>query len=128
MLKQADAKSAAEKRLKTEIKEAEDALHEETRCVIQALTDEEVRILLHEKWAAPIETGIQELPKELLGQFTKEIEALSKKYAVTMSALDAEIRETERELAAMLGELTGSEADMAGIEELRKLLGEDIHG
>ena len=128
VLKQADAKSAAEKRLKTEIKEAEDALHEETRCVIQALTDEEVRILLHEKWAAPIETGIQELPKELLGQFTKEIEALSKKYAVTMSALDAEIRETERELAAMLGELTGSEADMAGIEELRKLLGEDIHG
>ena len=96
--------------------------------MIQALTDEEVRTLLHEKWAAPIETGIQELPKELLGQFTKEIEALSKKYAVTMSALDAEIRETERVLAAMLGELTGSEADMAGIEELRKLLGEDIHG
>ena len=96
--------------------------------MIQELTDEEVRTLLHEKWGAPIETGIQELPKELLGQFTKEIEALSGKYAVTMSALDAEIRETERELATMLGELTGSEADLAGIEELRKLLGEDIHG
>lgn len=40
-----------------------------------------------------------------------------------MSDIEEEIRKTEKELSAMLSELTGSEADMAGIRELQKLIG-----
>ena len=46
-----------------------------------------------------------------------------KKYAETMNDIEEEIRKTEKELSAMLSELTGSEADMAGIRELQKLIG-----
>ena len=40
-----------------------------------------------------------------------------------MNDIEEEIRKTEKELSAMLSELTGSEADMAGIRELQKLIG-----
>ena len=63
------------------------------------------------------------LSDELLNTFTGKIEALADKYAVTMSDLEKEIRETEKSLSAMLNDLTGTEADMAGIRELQKLLG-----
>ena len=59
----------------------------------------------------------------MLNDFTKRVEALSKKYAETMNDIEEEIRKTEKELSAMLSELTGSEADMAGIRELQKLIG-----
>lgn len=59
----------------------------------------------------------------MLNDFTNRIETLSKKYAETMSDIEEEIRKTEKELSAMLSELTGSEADMAGIRELQKLIG-----
>ena len=44
-----------------------------------------------------------------------------------MSDLEEEIAETSKELVAMLSNLIGSEQDMAGIQELRLLLGGDIH-
>ena len=40
-----------------------------------------------------------------------------------MSDLEEEIRSTEASLSSMLSDLTGSDADMAGIHELQKLLG-----
>ena len=59
----------------------------------------------------------------MLKIFTKNIEALSTKYEITMDDLEKEIKETEKSLAAMLSELTGSERDMEGINEFIKLLG-----
>ena len=40
-----------------------------------------------------------------------------------MDDLEKEIKETEKSLVSMLSELTGSEKDMEGINELIKLLG-----
>ena len=71
--------------------------------------------------------GIDSLPDTMLQDFIKELESLSKKYETTMSDLEEEIAETSKELVAMLSNLTGSEQDMAGIQELRLLLGGDIH-
>ena len=82
-----------------------------------------MRKLLHEKWTAPICDGICDLPENLLNEFTKDIEAMAEKYAVTLNDIEKEIRETEASLVSMLSELTGSEADMKGIRELQKLLG-----
>ena len=112
-----------EKKLKTEIKQGEDELHLKTKTKIESLSEEEVKNLLHEKWSNPIYNGILDLSDEMLKAFTKGVEALSTKYAVTMDDLEKEIKETEKSLASMLSELTGSERDMEGINELIKLLG-----
>lgn len=78
---------------------------------------------MHKKWSSPIYNGILDLSDDMLKAFTKDVEALSTKYAVTMDDLEKEIKETEKSLASMLSELIGSERDMEGINELIKLLG-----
>jgi len=112
-----------EKKLKTEIKQGEDELHLETKAKIESLSEEEINNLLHEKWSSPIYNGILDLSDDMLKAFTKDVEALSTEYAVTMDDLEKEIKETEKSLAGMLSELTGSERDMEGINELIKFLG-----
>lgn len=112
-----------EKKLKTEIKQGEDELHLETKAKIESLSEEEINNLLHKKWSSPIYNGILDLSDDMLKAFTKDVEALSTKYAVTMDDLEKEIKETEKSLASMLSELTGSERDMEGVNELIKLLG-----
>ena len=122
-LEKAEKLNNEEKKLKTEIKQGEDELHLETKAKIESLSEEEVNNLLHEKWSSPIYNGILDLSDDMLKAFTKDVEALSTKYAVTMDDLEKEIKETEKSLANMLSELTGLEKDMEGINELIKLLG-----
>ena len=126
-LRQAEALNDKEKKLKAEIKSDEESLHLKTKDTIKSLTDVQVRQLLHEKWAAPVETGILSLADSMVDAFTKSIETLAQKYSVTMNDLEGEIRDTEESLSSMLSELTGTDADMAGIHELQKLLGGEAH-
>ena len=127
LLKKADRYNSEEKSLKSEIKDKEDALHLKTKETIENLTEEQGKELLYDKWIRPIVNGIDSLPDAMLQDFMKELESLSKKYETTMSDLEEEIAETSKELVDMLSELTGSAQDMAGIQELRLLLGGDIH-
>lgn len=127
VLQSADRLNIREKKLKSEIKQESEALHLATKDTIEHLTDAQVRMLLHDKWIQPVEDGILALSTDMLNTFIKKIEELSKKYAVTMSDLEAEIQETEKSLANMLSDLVGSEEDMAGIRELQKLLGGNLH-
>ena len=127
VLQSADRLNTREKKLKSEIKQESEALHLATKDTIEHLTDAQVRMLLHDKWIQPVEDGILALSTNMLNTFIKKIEELSKKYAVTMSDLEAEIQETEKSLASMLSDLVGSEEDMAGIRELQKLLGGNLH-
>ena len=127
VLQSADRLNTREKKLKSEIKQESEALHLATKDTIEHLADAEIRALLHDKWIQPVEDGILALSTDMLNTFIKKIEELSKKYAVTMSDLEAEIQETEKTLASMLSDLVGSEEDMAGIRELQKLLGGNLH-
>lgn len=127
VLQSADRLNTREKKLKSEIKQESEALHLATKDTIEHLTDAQVRMLLHDKWIQPVEDGILALSMDMLNTFIKKIEELSKKYAVTMSDLEAEIQETEKSLASMLSDLVGAEEDMAGIRELQKLLGGKLH-
>ncbi len=127
ILKKAESLNNTEKSLKAELKQEQESLHLATKETIENLSDSDVRKLLHEKWIQPIYQNILGLSDAMLNDFIKNIEVLSKKYAVTASDLEKEIRETEKSLSAMLDDLTGSEADMAGIRELKKLLGGTDH-
>lgn len=122
-LRKVDQLSQEEKKTKAEIKAQEEAFELLTKEKLENLTDEEANRLLKKKWIQPIMDGIQSLPVNAIAALEKSVEALGKKYADTYENIESEIRKTEDSLTQMLGELTGSEADLAGITELRKLLG-----
>lgn len=125
VLKKADQFNKEEKELKSSIKKANQELHLKTRDTIMSLSNEEVKQLLFIKWIQPITNAINELPNELLKDFASQIKNLSDKYKDTYEDIDQEIKNTEKELVKMLGDLTGDEADMAGIRQLQKMLGGD---
>lgn len=122
-LQKADQLSQEEKKIKAEIKTKEEAFELLTKEKIENLTSSEADALLKQKWILPIMDGIQSLPANEITALEKSVEALEKKYADTYEDVESEIRKTEDSLSQMLGQLTGSEADLAGIAELCKLLG-----
>lgn len=123
VLKKADKLINEEKSLKKQIKEDSKTLHLKTKTTIEGLSDADVMILLREKWVVPIVDGLYSLPDTIISSFIGKLDALCKKYKTTFAHVGDEIADTERSLISMLGELTGSEFDMKGIAEFKKLLG-----
>lgn len=123
VLKKYDALAEEEKQLKKQLKEGAVALELQTKAAIESLTDEEVRRLLHVKWIDKLVVSLNVIPQTIVNDFISRLKKLQEKYAVTLDDVERDIKATERELAAMLDELTGSEFDMQGLKELQKLLG-----
>lgn len=123
LLQQVQKYSEEEKKLKSQIKSDTESLHLKTKDVIEHLTDEDLRNLLTAKWIRPICDGIAALPKNMFEEFEKKIKSLSDKYKDTFADIESEIAETKQSVSDMLSQLTGSEADMAGIREFQRLLG-----
>ena len=89
----------------------------------EGLTDAQCDDLLAAKWIEPLQAELLALPETVVGDFIANVAALNAKYATTYSDVCNQIDDAESQLADMLGRLTGNEYDMAGIAELRKLLG-----
>ena len=66
---------------------------------------------------------LEELPQTAVDELIAAVNALNDKYSTTYSDVCEQIEQTEAELGNMLGQLTGNEFDMAGIAELKTLLG-----
>ncbi|GLS83773.1 type I restriction-modification system subunit M [Paraferrimonas haliotis] len=111
-----------EKKLKKAVKEAQFALHLKTKTTIEGLSDDQVNELLHLKWIAPLSQELVAMPSAVISLLTSQVQALADKYAVTYSQVANEIKTTEQKLADMMGELTGNEFDMQGLNELTSLL------
>ena len=111
------------KKLKSGIKTKRNALEEKTYNTIKALSDEEARRLLEAKWITPLQKQLEELPNAVIDELIGKVNALKNKYATTYADVCGQIDEAEKELAGMLGDLTGNARDMAGLEELKALLG-----
>ena len=90
---------------------------------IENLTEEEQVELLKIKWITPILTGIENIPGTVISSLTSKVSKLSKKYEETMVDLSYKIETSEKELCAMLDDLTGDEFDIKGLHEFKKLLG-----
>ena len=123
ILKDVDALFVEEKTLKKQVKDDSAALHQRTKGVIERLTDEEVRDLLHRKWILPLMENLNSLPDAVLDDFVKQLDAVCKKYETTFEDVESQIADTEHELLGLLDDLQGNEFDMKGIAELKKLLG-----
>lgn len=123
ILKKYDVLSKEEKELKKAVKMTESDLQARTRSVIEQLTDAEALELIREKWVAPVINGLFKLPDEIINDFSAQLETLQKKYETTFFEIEQQIDETERSLCSLLDQLTGSEYDMQGLAEFKKLLG-----
>ena len=111
------------KKLKSGIKTKRNALEEKTCDAIKALGDDEARRLLEAKWITPLQKQLEALPNAVIDEFIGKVNASKNKYATTYADVCGQIDEAEKELAGMLGDLTGNARDMAGLEELKALLG-----
>lgn len=125
-LERAGALFDEEKAVKKKLKEAEAKLEEKTKKAIENLSDEQANILLDAKWNKPLLEQLHSLPKAVVDELVAKVCALRDKYATTYADIDAEIRDVESELVSMLGNLTGNEFDMAGVNELAVLLGGEL--
>ena len=112
-----------EKKVKKAIKEMHVALEGKTATVIEGLSDEETSDLLAAKWIDPLQRKLEELPTAVLDELVAKVTALDEKYATTYADVCGQIKTAEDELSAMLDQLVGDEFDMAGIVELKTLLG-----
>ena len=118
----ADQFLAAQTEIRADIKAKANGLHLKTKTTIEGLTDEQVNELLHLKWITPLSRELAAMPSAVITQLTSQVQRLADKYAVTYSQVASEIKITERELAEMMGELTGNEFDQQGLNELTSLL------
>lgn len=111
-----------EKTLKKEIKVESDKLHIKTKETIEALSDEEVKELLKQKWIVGILEGLNEIPTSIISTVTEAVIHLTKKYEDTFEDVEKDIAKTEKELVTLMDGLTANEFDMKGISELKSLL------
>lgn len=122
-LRTANALITEEKSVKAEIKTLSTQLESKTKETIENLTDEQAVYLLKEKWITSLVDSLMELPDHVINNLVSEIERLAKKYETTFEQIEKEIAETEQSLCSMIDDLCGNESDMAGLNELKKLLG-----
>lgn len=112
-----------EKGLKSTIKTERALLEKTTKEIIENLSDEQVVMLLKEKWINPLIQNLMVLPERIVSNLVSKLEMLSKKYDSTLADIETEIEKTEKELSSMIDELEGNEFDMLGLAEFKKLLG-----
>ena len=122
-LKQYQNLQTEKKQLNKTIKTENESLQMQTKQIIESLSDEQAKEALNTKWIQPFVSSLNDLPINIINSLTSHIEALSKKYDVTFSDLEKEIKETEKALIDLTNELTGSEYDMLGLNELKAILG-----
>lgn len=114
--------SEEEKKLKKVIKVQNNDIINLSKKLIENLSDQEVIEILKEKWVKSLILNLNELSKEVINNFIKNIEKISNKYEITLVNLENEIEGVEKELANMIDELIGNEFDMKGLSELKLLL------
>ena len=112
-----------EKDLKKVIRSNAIKLHTLTKETIENLEDGQVYNLLKLKWISPLIEELKAMPIVILDDLAAKVQTLADKYAITLADVEAEIEETEAGLVAMLDQLTGSDVDISGLNELKTLLG-----
>lgn len=109
--------------LKKQIKDLKTDLDNKAREAIVKLSDDEIKMLLKEKWLTPAMQNINAIPNSIISEINRSVNEIITKYDNPIFTLDADITKTEESLSVMLGDLRGNDFDMAAIEQFKKLLG-----
>ncbi|MGN0257990.1 MAG: type I restriction-modification system subunit M [Bacteroides sp.] len=111
-----DEKKAKNAQVKKELL----ALEKKTIKTIEELDMIGIKQFLELKWILPITSAIEALPDAIIQKLADAITALGEKYAVTYNDIERGIAESEQNLAALIGQLTGDEFAIKGLEALIK--------
>lgn len=111
-----------ESQLKKNIKQKAEELHLKTKETIEKLDEDTSLKLVEYKWIRPLVEGIAVIPDAIISEFVAKIQYLSDKYETTFADVEERIESAGKELAEMIGMLTGNAADMEGLAEFRKIL------
>lgn len=122
-LLKAAALNTEEKSLKAAIKKETRLLEVKTKDTIEGLSDTQVIELLKAKWIQPLIQSLMKLPDRIVNELVSNLETLAKKYETTFAEVETEIADTQAALSAMIDELEGSDSDMLGLQEFKKMLG-----
>ena len=122
-LLKAAALNTEEKSLKAAIKKETRLLEVKTKDTIEELSDTQVIELLKAKWIQPLIKSLMKLPDRIVNELVSKLETLAKKYETTFAEVETEIADTQAALSAMIDELEGSDSDMLGLQEFKKMLG-----
>ena len=109
--------------LKKQIKEHKTNLDNKAREAIVKLSDDEIKMLLKEKWLTPAMENINAIPNAIISDLNRSVNEIINKYDNPILSLDTDIAKTEESLYVMLNDLTGDDFDMAAIKQFKKLLG-----
>ena len=96
------------------------ALEKKTIKTIEELDMRGINHFLELKWILPITSAIEALPDAIIQKLADAIKALGEKYAVTYNDIERGIAESEQNLATLIGQLTGDEFAIKGLEALIK--------
>ena len=96
------------------------ALEEKTIKTIEELDMRGIKQFLELKWIVPITSAIEALPDAIVTKLADTITGLNEKYAVTYNDIERGIAESEQNLAALIGQLTGDAFAIKGLEAVIK--------
>lgn len=122
ILSQAKKLLDEEKKLKTQLKNDTQSLHLATKTTLENLSDEQATLLQKEKWIAPLDQALHDLPEQLISLLSKEVQQLADKYSETLMDIQQKLHESNQRLANLLTQLHGSESDMQGAKAWQAIL------
>ena len=115
-----------ERQSKRELKVAQKELIEATCAYIKSISADEARAVLDAKWVRSLEAQFDGLVNASIETLKTKVKQLTCRYEITLKDVDNDIDTVSAELTEMLGRLKGNGFDMAGIAELRVLLGGEL--
>lgn len=107
-------------KINKEIKADKASLEAKTIKSIEHLSDEDVELFLHKKWIDPVCNGIVGTLSAVINTFEKSIITLEAKYAESYNDIDTRIIENQNQLTELIGQLTGDEYAIKGLNNLIK--------
>lgn len=109
--------------MKKQIKELKTDLDIKAQEAIVKLSDDEIKMLLKEKWLTPAMENINVIPNAIISEINRSVNEIITKYDNPILTLDTDIAKTEESLSVMLNDLTGDAFDTAAIQQFKTLLG-----
>jgi type I restriction enzyme M protein len=94
------------------------ALEKKTIKTIEGLDMKGIQMFLELKWIVPITSAIEALPVAIVQILSDAINCLNEKYAITYNDIEQGIVESEKNLAELIGQLTGDEFAISGLSNL----------
>ena len=117
-----------QKELKKEIKDKQELLNDKVIKEYNSLTEEESKnIIVYDKWFESIENKFNTCMSNLINNLANGITNLDDEYESTLTDLNNEIEEKEKELSSLLKDLVGDDDDLKAFSEFINQLGGDAN-